>query len=93
MDPFHYDGAPVQHVRVSIGGRLAGEVALAWNPDRVGSYEFALPLGVKPSWRVRVDLEPDQRAPVSRAADAFPELPRDQQVGVKLWYVAVIPPR
>lgn len=91
MDPFHYDGAPDQHVKVSIGGLQVGEVTLAWNPDRVGTYEFLVPMSVTPSSRVRIDFQSEQLSPVARGGDAFPELPGHLPIAFKLWYVGVLP--
>ena len=91
MDPFHFEGAPEQRVRVTTGGVMLGQFVLAWNPEKVGTYEFDVPAAAFTPGRVQLDLEVDHLDALSMAGDLYAELPRHQLVGFKLWYAGVVP--
>jgi len=89
LHPYHYDGAPPQIVKVSLNGTPLAELELAWNPERVGSYEIDVPgelvtesnvLDLEGSWTTRAAA-----VSVNRFART------GQQVGFMVWYVNVLP--
>jgi hypothetical protein len=91
MDPLNFEGALDQRVRVMIGGVMRGQFVLAWNPEKVGTYELDVPAAAFTPGRVRLDFEADHLDALSLAGDAYPELPRHQVVAFRLWYAGVIP--
>lgn len=56
MDPILFDGAPAQTVDVRINDRSVGVLALAWDPERIGSYELTVPADATRPGRNRVEL-------------------------------------
>jgi len=91
MDPLHFEGAAEQRIRITTGGATLGQFVLAWNPEKVGSYEFDVPASTFTPGRVRLDLEADHLDALSLAGDRYGELPRHQVVAFRLWYAGVVP--
>jgi hypothetical protein len=89
LHPYHYDGAPPQIVKVSLNGAPLAELELAWDPERVGSYEVDVPgelvresniLDLEGSWTTRATVA------------SFNRFAREgQEVGFMVWYVNVVP--
>jgi 4-amino-4-deoxy-L-arabinose transferase-like glycosyltransferase len=76
LDPLQPD---VQHqLTVLFNSQVVARLRLAWNPERVGSYRFSLPV----EWVKRGGNE----------ITLVPELIRDpaKPIGVRLWYVRVL---
>ncbi|MES1255559.1 MAG: hypothetical protein ABUS56_08125, partial [Acidobacteriota bacterium] len=91
MDPFHYADAPPQNVRVLLNQQPVGAFDLAWNPDRIGEYQVLLPAYAARVGANVLTVASDTLNPIGRAGRVFPEIPRDEQVGIRLWYVRIIP--
>lgn len=91
MDPLSYPAAAPQKVRVLINRNLLAVFELSWNPLRVGEYEVSLPRGLVRQGLNDVTLWSEVMVPIGRAGTAFPEIARDQPVGLRLWYVLIIP--
>jgi hypothetical protein len=91
MDPFHYADAPPQNVRVLLNQQPVGAFDLAWNPDRIGEYEVLLPVHAARVGANLLTVASDTLNPIGRAGRVFPEIPRDEEVGIRLWYVRILP--
>jgi len=91
MDPLDYPDREPQTVRVFINRRPLAEFELGWDPARVGRYEVPLPPLLVRQGSNEITLMSDVMVPIGRAGDAFPELARDQPVGLRLWHVLIVP--
>jgi hypothetical protein len=91
MDPLYYPGAPPQRVRVLVNQHPVGILDLGWNPERVGEYQLLLPRDAIRLGANEVSLWSDVMAPIGRTGTAFPEIPRAQAVGLRLWYLRIVP--
>jgi hypothetical protein len=91
IDPLHYPEAPTQRVHISLNGEAVSVLDLAWNPERVGEYSFMLPAASVRRGPNMLTLRAETMVPISRAGTAFPEVPRDRDVGLRLWYMLVVP--
>jgi hypothetical protein len=83
--------ATEQKVSVFLNRRLLGVVRLAFNSERVGSYRLPIP---EDSTRVgsnELMLVPDPLTAAGAAGTRYDWLPPDRQIGVRLWYVRVLP--
>jgi hypothetical protein len=91
IDPLDYPGASPQTVHVSMNGHEIADLVLGWNPDRVGEYSFVLPAAAVRKGANELTFKSENMAPVGRAGSAFPEMPRDREVGFRFWYMLVGP--
>jgi hypothetical protein len=91
IDPLDYAGAPVQTVHLSLNGSPIGALDLGWNPERVGEYSIVLPQSAVRQGLNTLTFRSKQMVPVARAGSAFPEMPRDSEVGFRFWYILVVP--
>jgi Dolichyl-phosphate-mannose-protein mannosyltransferase len=91
IDPLHYPGAPPQRVHVSLNGQDIGVLDLTWNPERVGEYRVAVPPSAVRRGVNTLALRAENMVPMERAGAAFPEVPRNREVGLRLWYMLVLP--
>jgi hypothetical protein len=91
MDPLPFEGAPPQRVRVSLSGRQLAEWTLAFSAERVGTYEFDIPVELVTTGRARLELSADYARPMAETGGAFPEIPRDQPAAFRFWYARVTP--
>jgi hypothetical protein len=91
MDPLHYADAPPQRVHVLLNQHPVGVFDLQWHPERVGEYQVVLPPQAARLGANELTVWSDVVAPIGQIGAAFPEIPRDQRVGIRLWYVRIIP--
>jgi hypothetical protein len=88
MDPV--DPAIPQRVSVLVNGHLVGRPQLSWDPERVGSYRVHVPAD-----RVRATTEltiiPEVLVSAGSAGPRFAWLDPADRIGVRLWYVRVLP--
>jgi hypothetical protein len=91
IDPLYYPGALPQRVQVDLNGKPFTVLSLAWNPERVGEYELTIPASAVDVGPNILTLHSERMTPIGRAGDAYREIPRDREVGVRLWYVLLTP--
>jgi hypothetical protein len=89
IDPLYGDAR--QKVHLDLNGRPATILDLGWNPERVGQYEVSLPATDVKQGANELTLRSETMMPVGRAGSAYPEIPRDREVGVRLWYILIQP--
>jgi 4-amino-4-deoxy-L-arabinose transferase-like glycosyltransferase len=91
IDPLHYPEAPLQRVHVSLNGRSIAALDLSSNPERVGEYPLVLPRDAVRRGSNELILRSERMVPIGKAGTEFPEIPRDREVGLRLWYMLVVP--
>jgi hypothetical protein len=88
MDPV--DPARTEPVSVLLNHHLVGVLRLSWNPERVGSYRVLVA-----DHMVRSDNEltiiPGALVAAGSAGPRFAWLDPAERIGVRLWYVRVLP--
>ncbi len=91
IDPLHYPEAPLQRVHVSLNGRSIAALDLLSKPERVGEYPLVLPLAAVRRGSNELILRSERMVPIGKAGTEYPEIPRDREVGLRLWYMLVEP--
>jgi len=89
LDPVALDSQ--QRVRVQLNRRPVGALDLVWNPERVASYRLRLPADVVRVGRNELVLIPESMVAAGSAGLRFAWLEPGQLIGVRLWYVRVLP--
>ena len=89
IDPL-YD-AVQQKVHVELNGHPVAVLALGWNPERVGQYEALIRATDVRRGLNQLTLRSEVMMPIGRAGTAYPEIPRDREVGLRLWYMIIEP--
>ena len=88
MDPV--EPAMQQRVNVFFNGHLIGRPNLLWDPTRVGSYRVPVRADmVRPT--NELVLRPEAMVQAGSAGARFSWLDPAERVGVRLWYVRVLP--
>jgi 4-amino-4-deoxy-L-arabinose transferase-like glycosyltransferase len=91
VDPLDYPDSPLQTLSVALNDHLLGSFRLTYTPGHIGEYQVSVPSdAVRPGLNA-LTLSAPVLTPIARAGVVFPEIPRDQAVGVRLWYVRIIP--
>jgi hypothetical protein len=80
-----------QRLAVLFNGQFVARFELTWNPERVGSYRLRVQPDQVRAGRNELTLIPDTLVTAAAAGPRFSWLPADQRVGVRLWYVRVLP--
>ena len=80
-----------QRVAVLFNGQLVARFTLGWNPERVGSYRVHLQPQQVRAGTNDVVLIPQLRVAAASAGPRFAWLPPAEQIGIRLWYVRVLP--
>lgn len=84
----------VQHrVAVLFNRQLVARFQLTWDPARVGTYRFHLDADRVRAWSNELAIVSETRVPAASAGPRFGWLDPDARVGVRLWYVRVLPDR
>jgi hypothetical protein len=78
-------------VSVLFNGQLVARLDLTWDPERFGSYRLRIQPHQVRAGRNELTLVPDMLVPATRAGPRFSWLPDNQQIGLRLWYVRVLP--
>jgi hypothetical protein len=91
IDPLHYPGAAPQTVQVALNGKRVADLTLGWNPERVGEYSLVLPGTAVRAGSNELTFTSKHMVPIGRAGRAYPEMPRDREVGFRFWYMLVVP--
>jgi hypothetical protein len=82
----------LQHrVAVLLNRRLVAQVGLGFDAQRVGSYRIQLPAEYVKAGANELALVPDALVPRTAAGPRFAWLQDGDQLGVRLWYVRVLP--
>ena len=80
-----------QRLSVLFNGHFVARFPLAFAPDRVGSYRLQLqPHQVRVGWNDLV-LIPDTLVAAAAAGPRFAWIDPDERIGIRLWYVRVLP--
>lgn len=90
LDPVHIPGS-TQRVDLAINDRPLATLTLPWNPDRVGAYQVALPVGAIRQGVNRLTFRSHRLVRLGQGLQRFDELPPDLEVGFRLWYVLIVP--
>ena len=80
-----------EHVDVLFNRHLIGRLRLSWNPERVGSYRLRVREAIVSAGSNELILIPSSLVPVSSAGPRFAWLNPTERIGVRLWYVRVLP--
>jgi hypothetical protein len=91
LDPFEFDGAPPQTVRVALNGSALADLPLQWDETRIGSYSVRLPASQVREGRNAIEL---QAAYATRAASVdggAQDVSGDREVAFLFWYLRVDP--
>jgi hypothetical protein len=80
-----------EHVDVLFNRHLIGRLRLAWNPERVGSYRLRVREEIVSSGSNELILVPSSVMPAGSAGPRFTWLDPAEHIGVRLWYVRVLP--
>jgi hypothetical protein len=82
----------LQHrVAVLLNRRLIAQVGLGFDAQRVGSYRIQLPAEYVKAGANELALVPDVLVPRAAAGPRFAWLNEGDQLGVRFWYVRVLP--
>jgi hypothetical protein len=82
-----------ERVSVLFNRHLVAALRLTWNPERVGSYRFPVRASMVRESDNEITIVPETLVEASRAGPRFAWLDPRQRVGVRLWYVRVLPLR
>ena len=80
-----------QRVRIQLNRQPIITLDLAWNPERVGSYRVRLPASAVRAGRNQLVIIPEPVVPAGDAGPPFAWLDPRQRIGVRVWYVRVLP--
>jgi hypothetical protein len=89
LDPV--TAASPESVDVLFNRHLIGRVRLSWNPERVGSYRLQLREDIVNAGSNEIIVIPSSVTPASAAGPKLAWLNPADPVGIRLWYVRVIP--
>jgi hypothetical protein len=82
--------APEQ-VDVLFNRHLVGRLRLTWNPERVGSYRLHLRQDIVTAGSNELIIVPASVMPAASAGPRFSWLDPAERIGVRVWYVRVLP--
>ena len=82
--------APEQ-VDVLFNRHLVGRLRLSWNPERVGSYRLTLREDIVTAGSNELIIVPASVMPAASAGPRFAWLDPAERIGIRLWYVRVLP--
>ena len=88
IDPVAPDAQ--QRLAVLFNGQLVGRPALSWDPERVGAYRVRVQGGMTRAVN-ELTIIPDTLVTAGSAGPRFAWLDPSERVGVRLWYVRVLP--
>ena len=80
-----------EHVRVLLNGILVGSPRLSWDPERVGSYRLPVSRRIVRAGDNHLTIIPETLVAAGSAGPRFAWLDPTDRVGVRLWYVRVMP--
>jgi hypothetical protein len=80
-----------ERVDVVFNRHVVGRLVLAWNPERVGSYRMLLRDEVVNAGSNELIIMPSSVTPAGLAGPRFAWLDPADRIGVRLWYVRILP--
>ena len=80
-----------EEVDVLFNRHLVGRLRLAWNPERVGSYRLRLREDIVTAGSNELIVVPSSVMPAGSAGPRFSWLNPADPIGVRMWYVRVLP--
>ena len=80
-----------EEVDVLFNRHLVGRLQLSWNPERVGSYRLRLREDIVNAGSNELIVIPTSVMPAGSAGPRFAWLDPADRIGVRLWYVRVLP--
>jgi 4-amino-4-deoxy-L-arabinose transferase-like glycosyltransferase len=80
-----------EEVDVLFNRHLVGRLRLAWNPERVGSYRLRLREEIVTAGSNELIVVPSSVLPAGSAGPRFAWIDPAERIGVRLWYVRVLP--
>lgn len=80
-----------QRVSVLFNRHMLGDLHLGWNPERVGMYRMRVFERMVNIGSNELLIIPDQLVPASTAGPRFAWINPAERLGVRLWYVRVLP--
>ncbi len=83
--------ASPEQVDVLFNRHLVGRLRLAWNPERVGSYRLQLREDIVNAGSNELIVIPSAVTSAGSAGPRFAWLDPAERIGVRLWYVRVLP--
>jgi hypothetical protein len=85
--------APGTQDRASVlfNRHVVANLRLDWNPDRVGAYRLHVPEWMVSAGSNELLIIPNQLVPAATAGPRFAWLDPAERLGVRLWYVRVVP--
>ncbi len=79
------------HVDVLFNRHFVGRLRLSWDPERVGSYRLRLGESTVSAGSNELIIIPASVMPAGSAGTRFAWLGPHERIGVRLWYVRVLP--
>jgi hypothetical protein len=83
--------ASPENVDVLFNRHLVGRLRLTWNPERVGSYRLRVREDIVNAGSNELIIIPASVTPAGSAGPRFAWLDPAERIGVRLWYVRVLP--
>jgi hypothetical protein len=80
-----------EQVDVLFNRHLVGRLRLSWNPERVGSYQVRVREDIVSAGSNEIIIIPASVIPAGSAGPRFAWLDPADRIGVRLWYVRVLP--
>ena len=80
-----------QRLAVLFNRELVARFRLAWDPARMGTYRFRVQPAQIRAWSNELAVVPETLVPAASAGPRFGWLEPDERVGVRLWYVRILP--
>ena len=80
-----------EHVDVLFNRHLVARLRLGWNPERVGSYRLRVREDMVNAGSNEIIIIPASVTPAGSAGPRFAWLDPADRIGVRLWYVRVLP--
>jgi hypothetical protein len=89
VDPVAPDAG--QSMTVLFNDQVVLRTALSWDPQRVGAYRIRLPEDWITAGTNQLTFIPSPMVPAAAADPRFAWLPPSEPIGLRLWYVRVVP--
>jgi hypothetical protein len=80
-----------EQVDVLFNRHHVGRLRMSWNPERVGSYRISIRQEFVTAGSNELIIVPASTTSAASAGPRFAWLDPAEQIGVRLWYVRVIP--
>lgn len=78
-------------VRVLFNGHYVGDFPMTWDPERVGTYRLRVRAPIVNEGGNLLTIIPDRTVAAAAAGPAFAWLDPETEIGLRVWYVRVLP--